>query len=145
MTRKILVTAGGLVAGFLVGALATAVFVAGNVWDDRARGFVAAGDPSYPAEVRTGLANIPLLGFVVPGAAGAVNGAIGAWVGRRSGTRRLRPVAWLPLLILLLPVAEFLRHPVGWGLLVVVALFLAPFVWAAGRVGQRIGFAARRG
>jgi hypothetical protein len=78
---------------------------------------------------------------------GTLNGAAGAWDGWRSNARRAWPVARVPLLLLLCPTAAFVQYTSSYntlGTLLAVAI-VAPFVWVAGRVGQEIGVAGRKG
>ena len=122
------IAAVGLLTGSLFGIVGSVSFVAACVRDDR-MGWSALTDRE-------------LLPYWIAGAvAGAVNGGIGAWVGR-VGNRRIAPVAWVPLVLLLHPLAICMGQSSdskSWGGDLCVVVFGGLFVWVAGRVGQEIG------
>ena len=80
MVRTVLITAAGTLAGLAIGVLGPITFVAACVWGDRTE-WSALTDRRV----------LPLLASVA--AAGAANGAVGAWNGRRGCPRssQVRP------------------------------------------------------
>lgn len=133
MGRRAGVIVAGAVVGLVAGVLAPVVFVAACVWDGRTE-WSALTQPELTPY------------FAVLAALGAVNGAVGAWDGWRSGLYRMWPVVWAPALLFLLPVTEWAQHPSdskSWGAALLVVGIVAPFVWVAGRVGQEVGARGR--
>ena len=129
MGRRAWVIAAGASIGLIAGALAPVVLIGGCVWDGRTDWSKLAEPTLFPY-------------WAVLAVLGMLNGAVGAWDGWRSGTCRLWPVAWAPLLLFLFPVAEFARFPSdskSWGPALMAVGIVAPFVWVAGRVGQEVG------
>jgi hypothetical protein len=143
MLRTLRVAASGLLTGLLLGTLGVVTFAAANTWDDRRRLSDTKGEPPYLSAMWSALTDrraLPCWAATV--AAGAVNGVVGAWAGRR-GNRRAAPVAAVPLLLLLFPLAAFVRYPSdskSWGAELFVVVIVGLFVWVAGRVGQEVGW-----
>ncbi len=137
-------TAFGLLAGLLIGTLGWVVLVSAFLWDDRRRMSDLSEEPAYLAAVWARLtdgAGLPFGAAVATLA--AVNGAVGGWAAQLTGGRGVIPVLAVALTPLLFPVAVYAENPGGgskwWGGAFVVALFVIPFVWVAGRVGQELG------
>ena len=135
MGRQTWVIAAGACIGLIAGVLAPVVFIAGCVWDDRTKWSALAEPDMFPY-------------WAVLAILGTLNGAVGARDGWRSGICRLWPVAWAPLLLFLFPISEFVRYQsdskLSGAALLAVGI-VAPFVWVAGRVGQEVGRAGRKG
>jgi len=130
MTRAFLVTACGLLSGLLIGILGPITLVAALAWRVRASWSILTDE------------NLPY--WVAVGFIGAVNGGIGAWNGRRSDARRPWPVCWVPLMLLLYPLAVFVQYPHNskiWGVILLVVAWVGLFVLVAGLVGHKIGVA----
>jgi hypothetical protein len=146
MLQTLRVAASGLLAGLLIGILGVVTFAAANTWDDRRRMSDTTEEPPYLSAVWSALTDrLALPYWAATAAAGAVNGGVGAWAGRR-GNRRAAPVAVVPLLLLLYPLAAFVRYPSdskSWGGELFVVVILGLFVWVAGRVGQEVGWRRR--
>lgn len=147
--RWLRATTFGLLVGLLIGILGWVVLVAAFVWDDRRRMSDLYEERGYFAAVWSALTNTGGLPFwAAVAAAGAANGGIGGWVAWRTGRCGVVSVLWVALLPLLLPLADYVDNPAGgsksWGGAFVVALFVMPFVWVAGRVGQEVGARQRR-
>ncbi|HEX4592274.1 MAG TPA: hypothetical protein VH120_20230 [Gemmataceae bacterium] len=123
--------------------LGVATFAAANTWDDRRRMSDTTEEPPYLSAVWSTLMDRHALPYwAATVAAGAVNGMAGAWSGLR-GNRRAAPVAVVPLLLLLYPLALFVQHPdnsKSWVGVLIVVVILGLFVWVAGRVGQEVGW-----
>jgi hypothetical protein len=146
--RAILATTFGLLAGFGIGSLGPTIIVAWSAWYRRAHWSHSDwADQPYSVVVWSELTGKRVPYWFAIGVIGALNGALGARNGLHSDARRLWPVCVGLLLLLLYPLVEFVRYPnageIGVGALV-LAIFMAPFVWVAGRVGQEIGVACRR-
>ena len=141
-------TALGILSGLLISALGWIILDAASIFSRRAHWSASDWeDKPFSVTIWSDLTNEYFPHRVAIGAIGALNGALGARNGLRSDARELGPVWWVPLLLLLYPVVEFIRYPNAgdiWGGAFVVAIFMAPFVWMAGRVGQEIGAACRR-
>jgi hypothetical protein len=128
MLRTLRVVASGLLGGLLIGILGVIVFVAACVRDKQLE-WTALTDERL----------LPYWAVVV--AAAAANSELGALAGRR-GNRRSAPVAVIPLLLLLYPLATFVECPSdskSWGVVLLVVVIFGLFVWVAGRVGQELG------
>lgn len=146
-------TAFGVLSGVLIAILGWVVLVAAYVWDDRRRMSDLSEEPAYLTAVWSRLTDTDGLPFWAAvgasvAALGAANGGIGGWAGCRTGRRDFLPVLWVALLPLLYPVAVYAKNPAGvsklWGGAFVLAIFIIPFVWVAGRVGQELGVRQRQ-
>jgi hypothetical protein len=135
MGWRVLMIVAGAAVGLVAGVLAPVVFVAACVWDGRTT-WSALAEPEA----------VPYFAALV--GLGILNGAVGAWDGWRSSAHRIWPVAWAPLQLFLFPLVLWAQDPSdskSWGAALLVVGILAPFVWVAGRIGQEIGVAGRRG
>ena len=129
MSRSLLITALGLLSGYIIGIIGVIIFIAGMVRGDRAE-----WDEMKDRNV---LQNGCLLAITM-----AVNGAIGALYGWKTGSRRAWLVSLFPLLLFILPLLLFAQAPSdskAWGAPLLLCIYFATILWVAGRIGQAIG------
>jgi hypothetical protein len=146
--RTLRATAIGLLAGLLISILGWIVMISAFIWDNRRRMSDLSDEPAYFTVVWRSLTHKDSLPYWAVVAALGVNGGIGGWSGCRTGRKGIVPVLWVALLPFLFPLAVYAENPAGgsksWGGAFVVALFIIPFVWVAGRVGQELGVRQRK-
>jgi len=133
MLRSILTTTLGFLAAFVIAISGAMIFIAILVKGNRTEWDIL-NDSHVPQRwIEISI----LMGF---------NGGIGAFYGLKTGSRRSWPVSVFPLVLVMLPCIAFIQDSTyseyaipSFILVCSMALFLALFMWIAGRVGQVIG------